>query len=101
MVEDNHIRVVSLDGNADFLGLALPDEQPCLGRIAGSRYRRDRDSTGRAHEFREFLQILLAGAFGKVHMDQNGPFTAFRAFEQTDTPSSGFRNQAFPGSLPP
>jgi hypothetical protein len=30
-------------------------------------------------------------------MDQNGPLTAIRAFEQTDTPLFGYSNQAFPG----
>jgi len=36
-------------------------------------------------EFNEFLEILLIGLGGEIHMDQNSPFTAVGAFEQSTT----------------
>ena len=88
MVEYDHVCIVGFDGNTDFLGLALADKQACLGRIPGTGDRYDRFGACRTNELREFLQIFLAGALGKVHMDENSTFTTFRAFEQTGTPLS-------------
>jgi hypothetical protein len=97
VIKYHQFGVMPFDRGQNFFGLAAPDKQ--LGFRCGTRagYRGNADCPGRINQFGEFLQILLACAIGKKHVDQNGPFTAIRAFEQTNTPSCAMKYQAFPG----
>ena len=86
VVEDDNIGLVLLHRGVDLLGLALADEQPRFGGRTGRDNGGHRLGSGRAYQFGEFLKILLVGTGGKVHVDQDGPFTTIGAFEQPDTP---------------
>ena len=100
MIKDHQAGIKLLYRSKNFLCLAGTYKQARLRRVACAGNRDNRYRPGRTHQFSEFLQILAVFTAGEVHMDQYGPFTTIRAFEQTDTPLHGFANQALPGCSP-
>jgi hypothetical protein len=87
VVEDHHVGLVFVHRGQDLSGLALADEQARFRYRACRCNRGSRGRAGGAHQLGEFLQIFLPGSLGKINVDQNGPFTGLRAFEQTTSPS--------------
>jgi hypothetical protein len=102
VIDDDDIRLLFLHDAVDFFRLALADVQARVRRGTRRRDGGNRSRTRGADKFGEFLEVFPVSTGGKVHMDQYGPLTTFRAFEQTATRAARWSwLQALPGSLPP
>ena len=86
MIKDYQVGIKLPDRGMNLLCLAGANKQPGFRRVTRTGNRDNRYGSGRTHKFSEFLQILAVFTTGEVHMDQYGPLTTIRAFEQTDTP---------------